>query len=105
MGANLYLSLEQDGTEKTGQAGAGSLTKKTSILLFQNRHFLQVFNDLLARYHMMSNDEPEPHISIPQWAKRAIWFRDGAGCAFCGTDLSGIRNNLGDRAIHFDHMI
>ena len=54
---------------------------------------------------MMAHDKPEPHISIPHWAKRAIWFRDRASCVFCGADLSGIQNNLGDRAVHFDHMI
>lgn len=84
---------------------AKKLAREMFYLLFQNRDFLQVFNDLLARYHMIAHDKPEPHISIPQWAKRAIWFRDRASCVFCGTDLSGIRNNLGDRAIHFDHMI
>lgn len=81
------------------------LAQEMFYLLFQNRDFLFRFNCLLSGYHQMACIEPEPHINIPQWAKRAVWFRDRGCCVFCGKDLSGTLNNLGDRAIHYDHMI
>ncbi len=87
---------------------ARKLAREMFYILFQNRDFLLVFNDMLARYRWLSisdGGEPEKRPSIPQWAKRAVWFRDRGCCVFCGKDLSGVANNLGDRAIHYDHMV
>lgn len=87
---------------------ARKLAREMFYILFQNRDFLLVFNDMLARYRWLSisdGSEPEKRPSIPQWAKRAVWFRDRGCCVFCGKDLSGVANNLGDRAIHYDHMV
>jgi len=81
------------------------LAKEMFYLLFQNRDFLFAFNHMLSFYHQMSSSEVSPRVRIPKWAKRAVWFRDKGCCVFCGKDLSGIRNNLGDRAVHYDHMI
>lgn len=87
---------------------ARKLAQEMFYVLFQNRDFLLVFNDMLARYRWLSmpgGSEQEKRPSIPQWAKRAVWFRDRGCCVFCGKDLSGVANNLGDRAIHYDHMV
>ena len=87
---------------------AKKLAREMFYVLFQNRDFLLVFNNTLASYRWMAlsdNNETDKRTNIPHWAKRAVWFRDRGCCVFCGKDLSGLANNLGDRAVHYDHMV
>ena len=77
------------------------LTQEMFYILFQNREFLYNFNSGLAVYNPRVNNR----ISIPQWAQRAVFFRDHGYCVFCGQDLSGTIHITGDREIHYDHII
>lgn len=77
------------------------LTQEMFYILFQNREFLYNFNSGLAAYNQSENKR----ISIPQWAQRAVFFRDHGYCVFCGQDLSGTLHITGDREIHYDHII
>ena len=42
-------------------------------------------------------------VNIPEWAKRAVFFRDRGMCAQCQRDLSGIVNL--ESVENFDHII
>ena len=70
-------------------------------VLFQNRKFLLDFNSFISR----NNPFKQQRVTIPHWVKRAVFYRDRGMCVFCGKDLTGLYNNLGDRAVHYDHII
>lgn len=80
-------------------------TEEVFFVLFQNRHVLMLFNDMMARqFNGMRDDQQIPpehrpffarpgvlsRCSIPSWVKRAIYFRDRGLCVICHKDLSGI---------------
>lgn len=77
------------------------LSNEMFYVLFQNRSFLYGFNQFLATY----NQQKKERIPMPQWAQRAIFFRDHGRCVFCAKDLSGTIHITGDREIHYDHII
>lgn len=88
-------------------------------ILFQNRAFLQKYNQLLAdSVQSFLNNEEEidegskryytdkgylKRVTIPQWVQRAIFFRDRGRCVYCLADLSGLLSLLAEE--NFDHII
>lgn len=42
---------------------------------------------------------------LPEWLKRAVYYRDRGRCQHCNKDLSGEINILGDRELYNDHVI
>jgi hypothetical protein len=72
-------------------------------LLFGNRGFLLEFNLQLAAFRKERGDTPSRRCSIPQWVKRAVYFRENGKCAFCKKDLSGLI--AVDPMQHYDHIV
>jgi hypothetical protein len=55
--------------------------------LFGSRLFLLNFNLGLAQFRQERGDSPSPRRSIPQWVKRAVYFRENGKCATSVTNL------------------
>lgn len=84
------------------------------FLLYSNKGFLFQFNKYLSAYintkylpaeafdeyyHIIRSDY------LPQWLKRAVFYRDNGRCQHCGTDLSGLLMISENRGIQYDHII
>ena len=72
-------------------------------LLFGNRSILLIFNSALAQFRRTRGDDPTPRCKIPQWVKRAVYFRENGKCALCRKDLSGLI--AFDVRQHYDHIV
>jgi len=81
----------------------GRMTEEVFHLLFGNRGFLLDFNVQLAAFRQERGDTPSRRRSIPQWVKRAVYFRENGKCAFCKRDLSGLV--AVDPKQHYDHIV
>lgn len=79
------------------------MTDEVFHLLFANRGFLLEFNVQLAEFRQKRGDTPSRRCSIPQWVKRAVYFRENGKCAFCKKDLSGLLAS--DPKQHYDHIV
>lgn len=66
-----------------------------------NRDFLLYFNHYMSRTH----EGNFSRIHMPEWAKRAVFYRDRGRCVLCGKDLCGQLAISGEREIHYDHMV
>ncbi len=80
-----------------------SMTDEVVHLLFGNRHFLLEFNQGLAEFRRERGDKPSPRVAIPQWVKKAVYFRENGRCALCKKDLSGLIAI--DPKQHYDHIV
>lgn len=86
-------------------------------VLFQNRELLLRFNEyiagVLARADLVGASEIPADLfarentlkraKAPQWAQRAVYFRDRGRCVLCDKDLSGLVNL--ENAENYDHMV
>ncbi len=93
------------------------LSNEVFHILFNNRQLLAIFNELLARtvglhfsedrsvsnQHLFERPGKLKRVTIPEWAKRAVFHRDRGMCASCNKDLSGLITAQTDK--HFDHMV
>lgn len=79
------------------------MTDEVVHLLFGNRNFLLNFNLALAEFRKERGDSPSPRRPVPQWAKRAVYFRENGKCALCKKDLSGLIAL--DSKQHYDHIV
>ena len=79
------------------------MTDEVSHLLFGNRGFLLNFNLGLAEFREQRGDSPSPRRAIPQWVKKAVYFRENGKCALCKKDLSGLIAL--DAKQHYDHIV
>lgn len=93
------------------------LSNEVFFLLFSNRSLLANLNHYAAA--AMSHVEPESvdeeherhlasagvlrRVAIPEWARRAVYFRDRGRCVACNCDLTGLVSLQSDD--HFDHII
>lgn len=90
---------------------------ETFYILFQNRELLRDFHDLIS-FHIgelkLSQLDPSAEEyfkqdgvikrkSIPQWVKKAIYFRDRGRCTLCKCDLSGLLS-LSEK-LNYDHIV
>lgn len=90
------------------------LVESIFYLLYSNKGFLFQFNKYLSNYVNTENlpksffDE-NSHILrgdyLPQWLRRAVFYRDNGRCQHCGKDLSGLLNITDDRGVQYDHII
>lgn len=86
-------------------------------VLFQNRHLLMIFNEMMAAALESQADLEPPEeqdsffsrsgvlkrTTIPKWVKRAVYFRDRGRCVLCDKDLSGMLN-LNNQE-NYDHIV
>ena len=79
------------------------MTDEVCHLLFGNREFLLNFNLQLAAFRQERGDAPSRRCAIPQWVKRAVYFRENGKCALCKKDLSGLVAI--DPKQHYDHIV
>lgn len=70
-------------------------------ILFQNREFLLKFNHYMSCTHKYKFS----HVYIPQWVKRAVFFRDRGRCVFCKNDLSGEWGIVEENSLQYDHIV
>lgn len=96
------------------------ISNEVFYLVFNNRELLLNFNLIIAQYisEIGISEFNEDHIenvkhvkregqlkrvNIPQWVKKAVYFRDRGCCCFCKTDLSGILA-LSNK-LEYDHIV
>lgn len=82
-------------------------------LLFSDRGFLSIFNQLVAGFikDFKKTDFPEifkrdgvlHRRSLPAWAKRGIFYRDKGRCIGCSKDMTGVV--VTGEEIHYDHIV
>jgi hypothetical protein len=108
---NLALSEEFD-------CFATQIAEEVFFLLFQNRHVLLRFNEWMAAHLLPSDPEAEldgeyrryftntgvlKRVTVPIWAKNAVFFRDHGKCTSCLGDISGLIGPQPPR--HYDHIV
>ena len=90
---------------------------ETFFVLFQNRQLLLLFNDMIsdrigrsthgelpAEYrHLFAKPGMLKRKSPPEWARRAVFFRDRGMCVACHRDVSGLLSVAGK--LHYDHIV
>lgn len=93
------------------------LTNEVFFLLFGNRTLLARLNNYVAAVvqnieknelatefsNLLDRNGVPARAHIPEWVRRAAFFRDRGMCAACNTDLSGLVTVHNDK--HFDHII
>jgi hypothetical protein len=86
-------------------------------VLFQNRELLLRFNEYISRVvargdlvgasdvptELFAGGKTLKRAKAPQWAQRAVYFRDRGRCVLCDKDLSGLVNL--ENAENYDHMV
>jgi hypothetical protein len=86
-------------------------------ILFGNRSLLARLNEYVADVvkdikqadlsqeanSLLQKDGVLSRAYIPEWARRAVYFRDRGMCASCNADLSGLVSV--ESVEHFDHII
>ena len=91
--------------------------REAFYVLFGNRGLLLNFNQAMAQELTMRADEEIPEdfaayfdkpgvlkrASVPEWVKRAIFFRDRGRCVACDRDLTGLVSVFADE--HYDHAV
>lgn len=91
-----------------------TIIEATFYLLYDNKEFLFKFNRYISTfvtkgYLPESCFDDNKHIIravyIPEWLKRAVFYRDRGRCQHCGKDLSGQMAILDDRELQYDHII
>ena len=81
-------------------------------LLFQDREFLLMFQDLVHRaavlyrskvsFVLASTPMQRPSY-LPSWLRKGVFFRDRGRCQHCGSDISGLLDL--DNILHYDHLL
>lgn len=93
-----------------------NIIEEVFYLLFANKRLIMEFNRILASY--MSNLDKEEHSeifdehgnvkrcnSLPEWLKKAVFFKCNGICQKCGKDLSNTFRVNEERELHYDHII
>lgn len=104
-----YMHLDcalDDYMEKIGEQESYSntldmISLEMFYVLFENRYFLYRFNEYMADCH----EYEIPRVYVPQWAKRAVFYRDKGKCVLCHKDLSGLLDVSEGRGIQYDHIV
>jgi len=95
------------------------ISHEVFYLLFNNRELMMQFNTLMSKYHtseivITESEEDEvvklfkkdgvlKRVYIPQWVKRAVFFRDRGHCCNCRKDISSLVS-LSERE-QYDHIV
>lgn len=78
-----------------------SIKKEVLYLLFQNRTFLMKFNTFMSDVIPGKSERK----NLPQWVKRAVFYRDNGKCVICQKDLSGLLDVEEEYEKQFDHIV
>lgn len=78
-----------------------NIKREVLYLLFQNRTFLMHFNIFMSD----ALEGKSIRKSLPQWVKRAVFYRDNGRCVMCQKDLSGLVDIEEDYEKQFDHIV
>jgi len=90
------------------------IVESVFYILYGNKKFLFNFNNYISSFvskKYLPDDmfNEYNHIvrvkSLPEWVKRAIYYRDRGRCQYCSRDISGLYSILEDKEKHFDHII
>jgi hypothetical protein len=87
------------------------------FIMFLNRNAMLLLNDLIADHvsevKLENLEESErvrfekngvlKRVSIPEWVRKAVMYRDRGACAICRQDISGLVSISNER--HFDHIV
>ncbi len=94
------------------------ISNEVFYIMFINRELLMRFNDMMAsaisglKLTDIYEDENRQYflkdgvlkrVPIPEWVKRAIYYRDRGRCVLCNKDLSGMLSS--QNKINYDHII
>lgn len=97
------------------------IVEEVFFLMFLNRDFLRTFNEMIATSIGMLFKNPPPiddedvvspalkrdgvlrRVTIPEWVRRAVVYRDRGMCAFCHRNISGLIDIQSVK--HFDHIV
>jgi hypothetical protein len=91
--------------------------REVFFLLFANRHVLLLFNEMIAKLIQDTcvDEVPEEYLGnfarsgvlkrvyMPEWVRRAVFFRDRGMCVSCNSDLSGMLKICSED--NFDHIV
>lgn len=92
------------------------LVDEIFYILFMNKRFIIEFNKTIAFYIRSLNKEENNDIfdahgcvkrcsRLPEWLKRAIYFKGNGVCQKCGCDLSNAFRINKDRQLQYDHIV
>jgi hypothetical protein len=91
------------------------ITPTVFTILYADRNLLLAFQKIVQRYvstlkvtdfpKNLSSDGVIKRSYIPEWLKKAIFYRDKGRCQLCGKDLTGLISPTYPCSIHIDHMI
>lgn len=90
------------------------IVNDTFQLLFGDRVFLLKFNQEIAHIvqkcvtveghpNFAEKDGVLKRVYLPQWLKRAVFYRDRGRCVVCGKDLTGTVSR--GEEVHYDHIV
>jgi len=93
------------------------ISDEVFYIIFRNRRVLFNFNEIVALHvARLSLEDIEPEfrawfssegrlkrLKPPEWAKRAVFYRDRGRCTRCNKDLSGLINITSDK--NYDHIV
>lgn len=92
-----------------------AIARDVFATLFSNRGVLLDLNELIAGYivnatiddeeilRYATQDNRARRTSIPEWASRAVFYRDRGRCTACQRDLTGLLSSQFER--HIDHIV
>lgn len=94
------------------------ISREVFYLLFNNRNLLMRFNKIMKYYVedivitdienekiklLFKNDGRLIRKRIPEWVKKAVFFRDRGHCCNCNKDITGVIS-ISEKK-HFDHIV
>ncbi|MBR9675112.1 MULTISPECIES: HNH endonuclease [Bacillus] len=117
-----YYFEEYSGTSEW-ETVIEALTEDVFHILFLNRDLLQKFNNMLSGYLEMcigsddatviiENEDLQKYIrpnlklyrkNIPNWVKKAVYYRDRGRCVYCNKDLTGLVSIFNKE--NYDHIV
>lgn len=86
-----------------------NMAEEVFFILFNNRDFLLKFNKIVSEIDIkipnkfLTKKGTIKRINIPQWVKRAVYYRDRGRCVFCNKDLTGLVNHFNNS--NYDHIV
>ena len=103
--------------EEAYEALLTQISDEVFFLVFPNRRVLYLLNDMVAMYisdvkigelevqdcEAFSRNGVLKRHSIPEWVKRAVFYRDRGTCSNCNKDVSGTVSIVNEK--HFDHIV
>lgn len=97
---------------KIAEKVAHNEAKAAFEILFRDKEFLLDFqlrikkvvdNNLDKNLPLFNKNGNIKRARIPEWLKKAIFFRDKGKCQLCGKDISGLSNHYNE--LNYDHLL